>query len=479
MPNSPPRFQALARESSTVHDVVPRRPQAQQATELAAAEAHSTWRKAEIKTTTFRTPAERARQLAFAPSDAPNNAPGMPANFEACSEYGRVEFPASSRPPAKWAKISPATDENAMADIVQLLMKAWHLPAPSVLISVTGGASSLDLNDQQKLVFRRGLLQAAKRASSGGSGEDGEMAMAPWLITGGTNSGVMELVGRTMHGLEADVNPPIPCIGIAPWGIISQRSHMSAARRSAYAATAGDSADGASASKKRSRLGARYVYGSKADDVIASEHEKNWLDANHTHFLLVDNGSAGREAYGSEINLRSSLMGHVCNQCFGVDEDGDPLPKPPFVLLVLGGGPNTYSMVLETLMKARPVVCMPDSGGAALAIYQFVCFGHAGTELDSSDSVAYETARNLLPQIKTWGEREMGANREKQLTFFSTEGDVLASNDLGTTILSSILSDCDRTVDAINLAVRWRDTDIIRAQLDESQEVDASGETPQ
>ena len=127
-------------------------------------------------------------------------------------------------------------------------------------------------------------------------------------------------------------------------------------------------------------------------------------------------------------------------------------------------------------MKARPVVCMPDSGGAALAIYQYVCFGHAGTELDSSDSVAYEVARNLLPQIKSWGEREMGANKEKQLTFFSTEGDVLASNDLGTTILSSILSDCDKTVDAINLAVRWRDTDIIRAQLDESQEVDASGE---
>ena len=49
---------------------------------------------------------------------------------------------------------------------------------------------------------------------------------------------------------------------------------------------------------------------------------------------------------------------------------------------------------------------------------------------------------------------QVGANREKQLTFFSTESDVLAKNDLGTAILSSILSDCERTVDAINLAVR-------------------------
>jgi hypothetical protein len=51
----------------------------------------------------------------------------------------------------------------------------------------------------------------------------------------------------------------------------------------------------------------------------------------------------------------------------------------------------------------------------------------------------------------TW---QVGANKEKQLTFFSTEMDVLATNDLGTAILSAILSDCDKTVDAINLAVR-------------------------
>jgi hypothetical protein len=43
--------------------------------------------------------------------------------------------------------------------LVRLMIKAWRLPAPSVIISVTGGAGSLVLNDKQKLVFRRGLLQ--------------------------------------------------------------------------------------------------------------------------------------------------------------------------------------------------------------------------------------------------------------------------------------------------------------------------------
>ena len=80
-----------------------------------------------------------------------------------------------------------------------------------------------------------------------------------------------------------------------------------------------------------------------------------------------------------------------------------------------------------------------------------------------------------LPQIKVAGEQLVGANREKQLSFFSTVDDVLASNDLATTILSAILSDCEKTVDAINLAVRWRDPVIIRTQLDESQDVDPRG----
>ena len=361
-----------------------------------------------------------------------------------------------------------------MSELVQLLIHSWRLPAPSVIISVTGGASSLELNDKQRLVFRRGLLQAARRASTGGSGEEGEMPMAPWLISGGTNSGVMELVGRTMQGLEADVTPPIPCIGIAPWGIVSQREHMARAptrnRRGGGGGGGAAASDAASSGKKRSRLGVRYVYGSKPDDPSTSEDEKNQLDANHTHFLLVDGGNVGKPAYGSEIGVRSALTGHVCNTRFGVDDDGDPLPKPPFVLLVVGGGPNTYQMVLETLIKQRPVICLPDSGGAALAIYRYVTLGSDSID-HIEDAQAHATARRLLPDIKRYGEKLVGANHEKQLTFFSTEMDVLASNDLGTSILSAILSDCDMTVDAINLAVRWRDHAIIKTQLDESQEV--------
>ena len=42
-------------------------------------------------------------------------------------------------------------------------------------------------------------------------------------------------------------------------------------------------------------------------------------------------------------------------------------------------------------------------------------------------------------------------------------------------LLSAILSDCERTVDAINLAVRWKDPAIIREQLEDSKDADPVG----
>ena len=410
--------------------------------------------------------------------------PGNSSKGAIASDFGRIEFPSSVRAPAKWLRTGSSTEEVVVAGLVKIMMKDWRLPAPSVIISVTGGADTLEVNDKQKLVFRRGLLGAAKRASAAGRGsqeraeEDAELPMAPWIFTGGTNAGVMELVGRTMLGIDADVTPGIPCIGIAPYGIISQRKAFTHNPLSHRALAAADGHGGASAhqaSKKRARLGTRYVYGSRPDDPTADAHELIDLESHHSNFLLVDDGTVGSAAFGSEIPLRTALTDYICNSCFGVDEDGDPLPKPPFVLLVVGGGANTFQMVLDTLVKARPVVCLPDCGGAALAIFQFVHYGFEGTDLDNLDPAVHETARKLLPQIKRHGEVEVGANKEPQLTFFSTDIDVLASNDLAATILSAVLSDCDKTVDAINLAVRWRDTAIIRAQLDESQEVDAGG----
>ena len=66
---------------------------------------------------------------------------------------------------------------------------------------------------------------------------------------------------------------------------------------------------------------------------------------------------------------------------------------------------------------SRPVVCLPDSGGAAYNIYQYVSGGGSfeGLALDPAEERTYAAARRCLPQIKHYGEVEVGANKEKQV----------------------------------------------------------------
>ena len=51
----------------------------------------------------------------------------------------------------------------------------------------------------------------------------------------------------------------------------------------------------------------------------------------------------------------------------------------------------------------------------------------------------------LLEAIVTMGRKEVGANHAPQLTFFSTSDDVSAGNHLDMRILTSLLSDCNKT----------------------------------
>lgn len=90
-----------------------------------------------------------------------------------------------------------------------------------------------------------------------------------WVITGGTNTGVMKQVGDAMEGQSKNL------IGVATWGIVYNRKELE-----------------------------------KNDKVINYEVETSMvleneacLDHNHGHFLLIDDGSS--ETFGREIDFRS------------------------------------------------------------------------------------------------------------------------------------------------------------------------------
>jgi hypothetical protein len=110
--------------------------------------------------------------------------------------FGAVRFSASKRlNPSKYVCISA---DSAEADVLELLLTTWRLRRPEVLISVTGAASGSPLMDhKQQLVFRRGLLKAARRTRA--CETSGTQTHAPELHPSGFCSNLHALAHSRFH----------------------------------------------------------------------------------------------------------------------------------------------------------------------------------------------------------------------------------------------------------------------------------------
>ncbi|XP_072257010.1 transient receptor potential cation channel subfamily M member 2-like [Pyxicephalus adspersus] len=89
------------------------------------------------------------------------------------------------------------------------------------------------------------------------------------------------------------------------------------------------------------------------------------LDNNHTHFILVDDGTHGR--YGVEIPLRTRLEKFISEQTM---HRGGTAIKIPIVCVVLEGGPGTLDTIYNSMCNNTPCVIVEGSGRVADIIAQ-------------------------------------------------------------------------------------------------------------
>ena len=72
--------------------------------------------------------------------------------------------------------------EEAAARLLDYVEGVWKLRRPPLLVSITGGAKDLRMDaDRENVLFN--LIEAARRTDA-------------WLVTAGTNKGLMKYVGR-------------------------------------------------------------------------------------------------------------------------------------------------------------------------------------------------------------------------------------------------------------------------------------------
>ncbi|KAG9349264.1 hypothetical protein JZ751_027707 [Albula glossodonta] len=224
--------------------------------------------------------------------------------------------------------------DTSTDDLYQVMIDHWKLHPPNLLISVTGGAQNFYMKTRLKEMFRRGLIKVAQ--TTGTPTQRPPLCPGAWILTGGTHTGVMKHVGQAVrdYALSSSCTEnQIVAIGVATWGIVLNRQVLV---------------------NPEGCFPAYYSLDEK------SQGRLSCLDDNHSHFLLVDDGTHGR--YGVEIELRSKLEKLISELPLGNRANG---VKIPVVCVVLDGGPGTLDTIYNAMLNGTPCVILEGSGRLA------------------------------------------------------------------------------------------------------------------
>ncbi|CAL1535901.1 unnamed protein product [Lymnaea stagnalis] len=385
-----------------------------------------------------------------------------------CDSFGEIQFSgfgtSISNTLVPYARICYETEAIVVWD---LMIKYWKMPPPRLLISVTGGAKKFKLKPRLSSFLKQGLVGSAVKTGA-------------WIITGGTKSGVMEFVGEAVkdHMLIHSNSTDNKCVvlGIASWGVVGNKKALNGNRV-----------------QKNGFWPAIY-------DNEELQEKRAHLDPNHTHFLLVDDGTEGK--FGVEIEFRSVLEKFIS----GIESDEKPKEKSseinegqrsscemeivrkviqiPVVLVVVEGGLGTMETVQQSLEKKTPVVIVKGSGRAA----DFLAYAYEETikSCDKNSTFIFtlefekkmeeaEFKNKIKEQLKKAFEKEEEQEHALEkvkkcfvnnlITVFDL-GKCESVKDIDREILCAILkANKSESESQLNLALAWNRYDIARQQI--------------
>jgi hypothetical protein len=100
---------------------------------------------------------------------------------------------------------------SQIPDLSNYILKNSRFESPKMILSVTGGSKNFTIDEKTKNAFTLGLVKAAKTTDS-------------WIVSGGTDVGVMWLVG---DALEKNIHGQfLTAIGIAWYQRLAMREKL-------------------------------------------------------------------------------------------------------------------------------------------------------------------------------------------------------------------------------------------------------------
>ncbi|XP_074642284.1 transient receptor potential cation channel subfamily M member-like 2 [Tubulanus polymorphus] len=270
--------------------------------------------------------------------DAAKDIKTLPTNT-----YGKINFTnigLEGRANARFVRLSNETD---MDDVLRkLLLNVWGMNSArkaNLVISITGGGRNFEMDPRVSGKFETGLVKAARSTNA-------------WIMTAGFHMGIVKAVGRAISkGQTFDWGPnrgtmSLQCIGICPWGYVDDRYKLTP-----------DGSDEIPLSEWDHEQPVDYY----VNNVVSGKDIA--LDPNHTHFIMVDDGTRGeymhlsefRAALERKISLPDKPIGDVSETGLGT----------PIVMVIVEGGPDALIDCATSMRNGVPVVVCSNSGRAA------------------------------------------------------------------------------------------------------------------
>nr|XP_056712102.1 transient receptor potential cation channel subfamily M member 8 isoform X1 [Euleptes europaea] len=241
--------------------------------------------------------------------------------------FGDIEFENLGKR-GKYIRLSCDTDAETLYD---LMTQQWHLKTPNLIISVTGGAKNFALKPRMRKIVSRLIYIAQSKGA--------------WIFTGGTHYGLMKYIGEVVRDntISRSSEENVVAIGIASWGMVSNRETLI---RNCDA---------------EAYYSAHYIMDDLKRDPLYC------LDNNHTHLILVDNGTHGYPSV--EAKLRTQLEKYISER---IIPDSNYGGKIPIVCFVQGGGRETLKAINTAVKNKIPCVVVEGSGQIADVIASLV-----------------------------------------------------------------------------------------------------------
>uniref|UniRef100_K1RG60 Transient receptor potential cation channel subfamily M member 3 n=1 Tax=Magallana gigas TaxID=29159 RepID=K1RG60_MAGGI len=309
---------------------------------------------------------------------------------------------------------------DTKADIIwTMLIDQWHLKRPQLIISVTGDAQRFDLKRTMQENFENKALAAGTTMKTFFSG-DFSGWMGTWIITGGTQSGVWELMGDAVkdHNSSWERKNDVVVLGVAPWGCVANRQ------------------------------------------ALEEEEEENVPQGKiHTHFILIDDGSENK--FGGEIEFRSRLEKFISEQ--RVDpHDKDSSRTIPAISIIVGGDINTMKVIWQSVMNRIPVLVLQSSGGVA----DFIALGYKiTTNLYNKEESFFpltfdEDIKDLVDIIFAWKAEDLPKKQKLVESCLKQLREALQHREL-----IEISATRSNTNTQLSLALAWNMPDIAKNEI--------------